>query len=233
MLFIKIQLVGDLKGDAVFSFSKGFALNLLQTMTGMELTNISCGNAACSVTSSLRWSPKSLLGMSTERVCGSIPPTAGWRSACFCKSASRLKICTVRSQKCRTEKIEIHRNLRILVDFFPCKRGILRQSSVWRPDMSCLFIMAMRVGYRPIIICNFHFPPAGVILSTSSGELRVISEWAEQRSRLILSSQAQNPKERWGGVQSPAGDGPRRKVPGQSPTGLQTAFRQTERTHAR
>lgn len=59
-IFVKIQLVGDLKGDAVFGFSKELALNLLQTMTGMELTemdelvqsalceltNISCGNAA-------------------------------------------------------------------------------------------------------------------------------------------------------------------------------------------
>lgn len=59
-VFVKIQLVGDLKGEAVFGFSKGLALNLLQIMTGMELTeldelvqsalceltNISCGNAA-------------------------------------------------------------------------------------------------------------------------------------------------------------------------------------------
>lgn len=63
-MFVKIQLVGDLKGDAVFGFSKGLALNLLQTMTGMELTeldelvqsalceltNISCGNAATALT---------------------------------------------------------------------------------------------------------------------------------------------------------------------------------------
>lgn len=59
-IFVKIQLVGDLKGEAVFGFSKELALNLLQTMTGMELTeldelvqsalceltNIACGNAA-------------------------------------------------------------------------------------------------------------------------------------------------------------------------------------------
>lgn len=59
-IFVKIQLVGDLKGTAVFGFSKDLALNLLQAMTGMELTeldelvqsalceltNISCGNAA-------------------------------------------------------------------------------------------------------------------------------------------------------------------------------------------
>ena len=59
-IFVKIQLVGDLKGDAVFGYSKELALHLLQTMTGMELTeldelvqsalceltNISCGNAA-------------------------------------------------------------------------------------------------------------------------------------------------------------------------------------------
>lgn len=59
-IFVKIGLVGDLEGDAVFGFSKELALNLLQTMTGMELTemdelvqsalceltNISCGNAA-------------------------------------------------------------------------------------------------------------------------------------------------------------------------------------------
>lgn len=63
-LFVKIQLMGDLKGDAVFGFSKGLALNLLQSMTGMELTeldelvqsalceltNISCGNAATALT---------------------------------------------------------------------------------------------------------------------------------------------------------------------------------------
>lgn len=59
-IFVKIHLVGDLKGDVVFGFSKELALNLLQAMTGMELTeldelvqsalceltNISCGNAA-------------------------------------------------------------------------------------------------------------------------------------------------------------------------------------------
>lgn len=59
-LFVKIQLVGDLKGEAVFGFSKELALQLLQTMTGLELTevdelvqsalceltNISCGNTA-------------------------------------------------------------------------------------------------------------------------------------------------------------------------------------------
>lgn len=59
-IFVKIPLVGDWKGDAVFGFSKELALHLLQTMTGMELTevdelvqsalceltNISCGNAA-------------------------------------------------------------------------------------------------------------------------------------------------------------------------------------------
>lgn len=59
-VFVKIQLVGDVKGEAVFGFSKELALRLLETMTGMELTevdelvqsalceltNISCGNAA-------------------------------------------------------------------------------------------------------------------------------------------------------------------------------------------
>lgn len=59
-IFVKIHLVGDLKADVVFSFSKELALNLLEAMTGMELTevdelvqsalceltNISCGNAA-------------------------------------------------------------------------------------------------------------------------------------------------------------------------------------------
>lgn len=59
-VFVKIQLVGDVKGEAVFGFSKKLALHLLETMTGMEqtevdelvqsalceLTNISCGNAA-------------------------------------------------------------------------------------------------------------------------------------------------------------------------------------------
>lgn len=59
-LFVKIHLVGDVKGDAVFSYSKELALHLLETMTGMELTevdelvqsalceltNIACGNAA-------------------------------------------------------------------------------------------------------------------------------------------------------------------------------------------
>lgn len=59
-IFVKIPLVGDLEGDVTFGFSKELALSLLQTMTGMELTdldelvqsalceltNISCGNAA-------------------------------------------------------------------------------------------------------------------------------------------------------------------------------------------
>lgn len=59
-LFVSIQLVGDLKGEVVFGFSKELALHLLETMTGMEqheldelvqsalceLTNIACGNAA-------------------------------------------------------------------------------------------------------------------------------------------------------------------------------------------
>lgn len=59
-IFVKIPLVGDWKGDAVFGFSKELAFHLLQSMTGMELTeldelvqsalceltNISCGNAA-------------------------------------------------------------------------------------------------------------------------------------------------------------------------------------------
>lgn len=59
-IYVTIQLVGDFKGEAVFGFSKELALNLLQTMTGMELTeldelvqsalceltNISCGNTA-------------------------------------------------------------------------------------------------------------------------------------------------------------------------------------------
>lgn len=59
-VFVEIQLIGDLKGKAVFGFSKELALNLLQVMTGMEvteldelvqsalceLTNIACGNAA-------------------------------------------------------------------------------------------------------------------------------------------------------------------------------------------
>lgn len=59
-VFVTIQLVGDLQGDAVFGYSKELALHLLETMTGMELTevdelvqsalceltNISCGNAA-------------------------------------------------------------------------------------------------------------------------------------------------------------------------------------------
>ena len=59
-LFVKIPLVGDLQADAVFGYSKELALHLLQSMTGMELTeldelvqsalceltNISCGNAA-------------------------------------------------------------------------------------------------------------------------------------------------------------------------------------------
>lgn len=59
-IFIKIQLVGDLKGEVTFAYSKELALHLIQAMTGMELTeldelvqsalceltNISCGNAA-------------------------------------------------------------------------------------------------------------------------------------------------------------------------------------------
>lgn len=59
-IFVTIQLVGDWSGAAVFDFSKELALNLLQAMTGMELTevdelvqsalceltNIACGNAA-------------------------------------------------------------------------------------------------------------------------------------------------------------------------------------------
>lgn len=59
-IFVSIHLVGDLEGDAVFGFSKELALHLIQSMTGMEvtevdelvqsalceLTNISCGNAA-------------------------------------------------------------------------------------------------------------------------------------------------------------------------------------------
>lgn len=62
-IFVKIQLVGDLQGEAVFGFSRELALNLLRTMTGMELTeldelvqsalceltNISCGNAATAI----------------------------------------------------------------------------------------------------------------------------------------------------------------------------------------
>lgn len=59
-IFITIELVGDVNGKAVFGYSKELALNLLQSMTGMELTemdelvqsalceltNITCGNAA-------------------------------------------------------------------------------------------------------------------------------------------------------------------------------------------
>lgn len=59
-IFVKIQMVGDWKGAAVFAFSKQLALHLLETMTGLELsevdelvqsalcelTNISCGNTA-------------------------------------------------------------------------------------------------------------------------------------------------------------------------------------------
>ena len=59
-ILIQIQLVDGLNGTAVFGFSKELALNLIQAMTGMELTeldelvqsalceltNISCGNAA-------------------------------------------------------------------------------------------------------------------------------------------------------------------------------------------
>lgn len=58
--FVRIGLVGDWKGEVCLGFSKELALNLLQAMTGMELTesdelvqsalceltNISCGNAA-------------------------------------------------------------------------------------------------------------------------------------------------------------------------------------------
>lgn len=57
---VKIPLVGDWKGTAVFGFSQELALQLLESMTGMEvtqvdelvqsalceLTNIACGNAA-------------------------------------------------------------------------------------------------------------------------------------------------------------------------------------------
>lgn len=39
-VFVKIQLVGDVKGEAVFGFSKKLALHLLETMTGMELTEV-------------------------------------------------------------------------------------------------------------------------------------------------------------------------------------------------
>ncbi|HIY22633.1 MAG TPA: bacteriohemerythrin [Candidatus Flavonifractor merdigallinarum] len=63
-LVVQIQLVGDLSGEVVFGYSKELALHLLQTMTGMELTeldelvqsalcelaNISCGNAATALT---------------------------------------------------------------------------------------------------------------------------------------------------------------------------------------
>ena len=59
-IFVTIELVGDVKGQAIFGYSKELALNLLQSMTGMELTemdelvqsalceltNITCGNAA-------------------------------------------------------------------------------------------------------------------------------------------------------------------------------------------
>lgn len=65
-VFVKIQLVGDVKGEAVFGYSKKLALHLLETMTGMELTevdelvqsalceltNISCGNAATALAKS-------------------------------------------------------------------------------------------------------------------------------------------------------------------------------------
>lgn len=58
-IFIEIELVGDLKRKAVFGFSKQLALDLIRSMTMMdlneldelvqsalcELTNISCGNA--------------------------------------------------------------------------------------------------------------------------------------------------------------------------------------------
>ena len=63
-IFVTIQLVDDLNGEAFFGFFKELALHLLQTMTGMELTevdelvqsalceltNISCGNAATALT---------------------------------------------------------------------------------------------------------------------------------------------------------------------------------------
>ena len=63
-IFVTIQVVGDVNENVVFGFSKELALNLLQTMTGMELTemdelvqsalceltNISCGNAATAQT---------------------------------------------------------------------------------------------------------------------------------------------------------------------------------------
>ena len=63
-IFVTIQLVGDVRENVVFGFSKELALNLLQTMTGMELTevdelvrsalceltNISCGNAVTALT---------------------------------------------------------------------------------------------------------------------------------------------------------------------------------------
>lgn len=63
-VFVTIQLVDDLNGKAVFGFSKELALHLLESMTGMELTevdelvqsalceltNISCGNAATALT---------------------------------------------------------------------------------------------------------------------------------------------------------------------------------------
>ena len=59
-IFVTTELVGDVKGQAIFGYSKELALNLLQSMTGMELTemdelvqsalceltNITCGNAA-------------------------------------------------------------------------------------------------------------------------------------------------------------------------------------------
>lgn len=59
-IFIEIELVGALSGRAVFGFSRDLALNLIRTMTMMELheldelvqsalcelTNISCGSAA-------------------------------------------------------------------------------------------------------------------------------------------------------------------------------------------
>ena len=63
-ILIRIRLVGDVKGDAVFAFSQELALHLFQAMTGMELeemdelvqsalcelTNIACGNAATAFT---------------------------------------------------------------------------------------------------------------------------------------------------------------------------------------
>ena len=63
-VFIGIELTGDLKGRAIFAYSRELALNLVQTMTMMELeeidelvksalcelTNISCGSATVALT---------------------------------------------------------------------------------------------------------------------------------------------------------------------------------------